>query len=719
MKKNKNILNIIKNDFRSLTASAVTIVILIGLVILPCLYAWFNILSNWDPYTSDATSNVEFAVANEDKGADMMGLNINVGEKIVDAMEANDDIDWTFVDSSEEAIEGVKRGDYYATLVIPEDFTENTLSFATGELQNPKLLYYENKKKNAVMPKITGMAKSKLQQEVDKTFIETIGKYVMEADSIAEDSGVDPQNMFADVSGKMDTLGEKIGDCKALVGAAVSLSDAAGELINASDSLIDSSQNTLAAGEQMLDGVGDSIPDEYSGSDSAVDSVMKVCEILQSDLTVVGNEITDAKGDMKEYNQFVDQKLDKRINRVKKAQKAAEKVASALKKLKLKLLASRFTKIANRLQNIQDKMNKLKKASDTTWGDTKLILDEILGDISYVQKSAGSINHDVAGKIDGKIDEAIRATRDTISRTKDSLDSTYGKLDDLSAALGKSENTLGALDGGLLMTLESLDSMQKGFRRVGKLFRSLASSDKLKDINVLLTDGSEVIAENLASPVKMKEKVFYETSNYGSSVAPFYTTLGLWVGALFTAVFILTEVKRRKEDEGELTESEKYFGRYRVYLSMGIAQVILMTLGVLFYCGIDCLHPWLFFLAALVTGITYVTMNYVLRYLFGKIGLAISVLIVLIQVAGSGGTYPVQVLPQVFQKLYPIMPFHYSMDAMRESVMGMYGNTYIKCLGVLVLMMVIFFALGLLLRKPAHALNRHIDDSLEACELME
>ena len=740
MKRN-NILDIFKNDFRSLTSSVVTIVILIGLIVLPCLYAWFNILSNWDPYGEESTGRVEFAVANEDEGTDMLGFRINVGEKIVDALSANHTIGWTFVGSGKQAIDGVTRGDYYAAVVIPKDFSARTMSFTTGELKNPKLQYYENKKRNAVMPKITGSAKSALQDEVDAAFIETLGKYITEAGSAAEQAGVEPQDMFGDVSEKMGELGDKMNDCLALVSAAAGLSNAAGELIDASDSLIESSQGTLIAGKQMLDGASDTLPKQYAGNSSAVDSVQQVCDTLQRDLTIVGDDLTDSKDDMKDFNQFVDKKLDKRKALVKKMKDAVDKVIRSLKKLGLTALADRFTKISERLGSIYDKLDKLEKASDTNWEDTKLIIDEILDDIDFVKKSTNSINYDVAGQIDGKIDEAIRETRATISRTKDSLSGTYGKLDNLSSALSKSEKTLDALDGGILNTLASLNSVRDSFYQLSKMFDSLASSDKLKDINVLLTDSSEVIAENLASPVKMEEKVFYATDTYGSAISPFYTTLALWVGALFTAVFIKAEVRRRKEDEPEAEVSsdaatgdeagprieagtepspyEKYFGRLRVYLYMGIAQAVLIMLGNLFYCGIDCQHPWLLLLAACVTALTYATINFVLRYLFDEIGLAISVILVLLQVAGSGGTYPTHVLPQIFQKLYPFMPFRYSMDAMRECIAGMYGNTYMKCLGALLIFILVFLVVGLLLRRPAHALNHRISDSLEKCELME
>jgi putative membrane protein len=154
----KNILNIIRHDSGKLTSSVVAIITIMGLCIIPCLYAWFNIFSNWAPYDADATGRILVAVANEDRGSEMMGLKVNVGDKIADSLKANDAIGWRFVDNSEDAVEGVRAGDYYAALIIPEDFSIDVMSFVSGSFKNPQLIYYENEKKNAIAPKITGKA---------------------------------------------------------------------------------------------------------------------------------------------------------------------------------------------------------------------------------------------------------------------------------------------------------------------------------------------------------------------------------------------------------------------------------------------------------------------------------------------------------------------------------------------------------------------------------
>lgn len=200
-------------------------------------------------------------------------------------------------------------------------------------------------------------------------------------------------------------------------------------------------------------------------------------------------------------------------------------------------------------------------------------------------------------------------------------------------------------------------------------------------------------------------------------MAPFYTVLAQWVGALLTAVLIKTQVKKR-DDLQNLNMDERFFGRYGLYLFIGLAQALIVSLGDLLYVGIQCEHPVLFVLQACMNGIVFMMINYALVFALENIGLGAGVIILVLQVAGSGGTYPVEVLPRVFQILYPAMPFRYSMNAMRECIAGTYGHTYARCMGALCLFFIGAAVFGLVLHKPAKWLNRLIAESMEKSEVM-
>lgn len=715
MKKN-NILDIIKGDFRALTANVIPIVILMGLILLPCLYAWFNILSNWDPYEPEQTSRIAFAVANEDEGTDMLGLNVNVGEKVVDALHGNDILGWTFVDTQEDAVHGVRSGEFYAAIVIPKDFSQRALSFTGGELEHPKLIYYENRKRNAIMPKITETARQTLLHEIDSAVINALGKFLSSATEAAEKNDLDPQEVFGDFADSMDRVAGDLDSCLTLITAAQSMSDAADSLIESSDRLIVSSQDTLETGESILDQTDKNIK-EKSGSKRSSEALKALCKAISDDAASLEEELSGVRNDMDAYNAFIEQNLDDRIALVTRMKTSSDRIAETLSDLGLTKLAAGFRDLSDRLGKVLDKLNSLKKADESSWVEMQKAIDDILSMLDEAQSKASGISKNVSSKLDKDIDKAIASARKAISRTKDSLDGAYGKLGGLSDSLSGAEDTLGRLDGGLSSTLAVITSMQQGFYNLAEIFDSFADSDEMRDINVLLEDSSDVIGENLAAPIKMKTEVLYPTDHYGSIMAPFYTSLALWVGALFTAIFIKAQVRRRLADR-PLTVREMFLGRWRLYLLIGLAQALIVAIGDLLYCWIDCQHPILFTLAALVTGFTFATINFSLRFVFNKIGLILSVVFILLQVGGSGGTYPIHVLPPVFQKIYPLMPFHYSMDAMRECVAGMYDHTYLKCIGALLLTSAVFIAAGLILYKPVRRMMKKTEDKLEECPLL-
>ncbi len=714
----KNILNIIRHDAGRLTSSVVAIITIMGLCIVPCLYAWFNIFSNWAPYESDATGRILVAVANEDEGAEMLGLNVNVGEKIVDALKANEDIGWQFVDSKEAAINGVYAGDYYAALVVPEDFSMDVMSFVSGSLENPQLIYYENEKKNAIAPKITGKAKTAVQEQVNATFIETLAAYVSDAASVLNASGYDPQVVFSDIGDKMETLSERLEDIEVMLAAAQGLADSADSLMGVTDQLLGSAAITVEGQSDVLGTAKENLPDDTSSTkDSVSAAVKKERDYLDKNLTALDADITEASKDVDTFNAFVDKRLDKHIDQTEKMRLSAERTAVFLNNLGLTRLAGDFEDAAERLAKTEERLKALDHANETNWNEEKKQVDELQKDVRDIKKGVDSIDDKTVDEVDVKLNDAISKARKAATNAQKALALMDGDLGSLSSVLASYSKSLDALQKSLSKTEASLGYMKNGVNAMAEVFNRTAGNETMKDINYLLANDETAVAEYLASPVKMKTEVIYPIETYGSAMAPFYTVLAQWVGALLTAVLIKTQVKKR-DDLPELKMHEHFFGRYGLYLFVGLAQALIVSLGDLLYVGIQCEHPVLFVLQACMNGIVFMMINYAMVFALENIGLGAGVIILVLQVAGSGGTYPVEVLPKVFQVLYPVMPFKYSMNAMRECIAGTYEHTYAHCM----LALLAFFAgsavLGMVLHRPAKWLNRLIAESKEKSEIM-
>ena len=713
----RNILNIIVHDFRRLTSSVIALVILMGIIVVPCLFAWFNTLSNDDPFKPQSTGRIPVAVVSEDEGTEMLGLNINVGEKFIDAVNGNDMIGWDVLEDKEKAIEGVYAGDYYAAVIVPEDFSENVLSFSKGEMQHPKILFYENEKTNAIAPKITGKVREVLEEEIDRAFVDTIGSYITEAANAAKAAGLDPQDAFSDLSSTMTDLTTDLEGALVMVRGAAGLSDAAGTLLKASDELIGSSEDTIGLGEQLLESAEGRIP-EKADTTKVQNVIDKITAQLSKDLDKIDSDLSSAEESMDQFNQYIDNELGNHKKLVAAMKSSTDTAAKELKDMGFTGLASRFSRISDKLDHILNVMDNLVTANDSNWAAMQGYIDEILADIAFGEDAITKIEADVDDELDKKLNQVISDARKSISETRASLSGIYGDMDLLEDALDKSDKSLKSLKGGLNGTVSTLTSLQNGTKNLAALFDSLSGSDMLEDVNHLMTNDAAVIAENMATPIKMNTEEVYPIRNFGSVMAPFYMVIAQWIGAMFAAVMIHVQVKRREEEPGAVKLHEAFFGRYRLFLMIGLAQALLVSVGELLYVGIQCLHPLLFILAAIVNSIIFTLIVYSLVFALENIGLAVGVIAMILQVAGGGGTFPVEVLPPVFRAMFPFMPFRYAMDAMRECIGGMYDHTYIKCLGILILFGLAAIAFGLLLHKPMRAIIEKVEESKRESDVM-
>ena len=711
----KNILSITRHDLRKITGSVVAMITILGLCIIPCLYAWFNIFSNWAPYESDATGRISVAVANMDEGASLSGLSINVGDKLVEALEANHDIGWVFVDDEEAAIEGVYSGDYYAALVLPKDFTSDVLSFTRGDLTNPTIKYYENEKKNAIAPKITNKAQQALQDEINATFVETLAGYVSDAAAVADANGIDPANMLADLSDKLEDLSRDIESCITLADSAAGLTDAAGSLLDVSDTFIESSQDVLASNDKLLKEAQKELNKVKKPDTSEIDSAMKKAEEIAGSLKTGKTIILQVMSGELAFDVFLDTNRDDLVKKVNKLKKAADEQGAIVKSEGFTALASEFKELSDTLADISSELSALNK--DMSHDERLAALTKISEDNDKAVELTEKILEQIRTDIDEDLETALKNARTSLSDFRSTMSGAQKGLGSLSRTMSSYESSIDSLKKSIEKTSKGLENLQDGADSVAGLLMNASGNDLLQELSSLMGNDEAAVAEYLANPIKMKTEVIWPIETFGSVMAPFYTVLAQWVGALLTVVLIKVRL-RKQEGLEDLRLHQWYFGRFGLFLLVGLVQALIVSLGDLLYIRIQCVSPFHFVLAAIVNGLVFMMINYALVFALDNIGLAVGVIILVLQVAGSGGTYPVEVLPAIFRTLYPLMPFHYSMDAMRECVGGMYDGTYWRCIGILMLFLLFSIAFGMAFYRPARKLNEVIARSKEGSEIM-
>ncbi len=763
--------DIMRNDFKRLSTNVVALVVLIGLCVVPCLYAWFNILSNHDPYEADATGRLSVAIVNLDAGTKIEGEEVCIGDKIVDALKANDMLGWRFEEDKDAAVSGVKSGRYYAALVIPKGFSRKLTSFMRDELKRPRIRYFENDKKNAIAPKITGKAKDALQKEINKVFASTLGETAVKAAWHIKDADVSPQETFTDIADGFYDLGESVGTGMSAVDSAITLTDSAGAFLLASDKLTEYTANTLSLGSSVLSETKADLP-QKGHFHIQVDNVVDRAEELSEKIYELNDDISDLRDEKEKIKEKLEafvsnrkeafsnrkaavleraaairddvKKLKQNIKSIKeKVQKARENRRSyhiflrkrkhllirlaehnrqIIESIRKKLLErgltraeERYARLSQKADLIKQKIESLKKADEAAWDDVSDELDYLGDELDASALEIDEAAADIDDEINETIDTGLDLVKNAISNMEATVASSNGNLGNIRRAISDEKQTLSALSGALSDTNDTLASVRDESIALAERFYCFSGQNVFDDMDHLAgLDGGRV-AEKLAAPISMKTETIFPFDHYGSAMAPFYTVLAQWVGALFAAVLIKAKIKRGRKYPGLLG---LFFARYTLFMAVGLVQALVVSVGDLLFLRIQCHHPFLFILAALVNGCVFTMINYALVFAFGKSGLAIGVVVLVLQVPGSGGTFPVEVLPEAFQLLYPYMPFHYALDAMRECVGGMYGDIFKDSLKTLLVIFFVAAASGIALHLPFKKLNVLMEKSMEKSDVL-
>ncbi len=713
----KNILTICRSDLRRISSSVVAIVIILGLAAVPCLYAWFNIFSNWDPYGTDATSRIKVAVASEDAGASVLGLKINIGDSVVSALEANDSIGWQFVDTKQDALDLVYSGDCYAALIVPEDFTTNVTSFLSGDITNPEIIFYQNDKKNAIAPKITSKAKTAVQEQVNATFVQTISDDIASLISVANANGVTAEGLLNDLSTDISDLSTKLSDCCAALSAANGLTNSARNLISVAVNLCNNTSATLDQSKELLNKVGDDTATINSRIDTTVQSVTTALAQADSNLAAIQTSLENAFSDINRYNDYVSTGLAADVAMLDALSTNCSDMAQSFSSIGFDAAATQMSTLASRLKTLSSALGALQTATDESWESVRAQQESIIGSVTSARETISNLSATVSSDLAPKLHAALNQAQGASSAVTNVLGKLQSSTSSLSGTLNSYLGSIGTMQSGFADTQKAIEGAQAELKVISEFVSALAGSKLLAEVSDTLENDGDLVGGYLASPISMDTVIKYEIETYGSAMAPFYTVLAQWVGALLNAVFL--KVKIRKEDEpANLRLHERFFGRYGLFFLVAVGQALIVSLGDLFYVQIQCLYPWRFVLATVMTGISFSLLNYALVFALDNIGMAISVIVMVIQVGGSGGTYPVEVLPEIFRKLYDYMPFKYAMNAMRETIGGMYGNAYLFNIEVLAGIAVGSIIFGLALYYPCLGLNRLIETSKRRSEIM-
>lgn len=628
-----NIWTLFKSDLRHLFANVVSTIITIGLVVMPSIFAWYNLIACWDVF--DNTGHLTVAVANEDEGyeSDLVPIRVNVGDMLVSELRANDQIGWRIV-SEEEAVDGAKSGKYYAAVVIPKDFSRDMLRFYMDDSERAQITYYSNEKKNAISPKITMTGADTVSEKVNTVFAQSISEVMI---SVAESVSRYADDM--DAQGQIAALADHI--------------DAMSEDTNRVADVVEMYSGTLESAQRLLDSGSKLI---RQAQDEIV-SMMETADASADGLTSAAEDIAAAQGKLEEALSSAQASFDELRALVN---------SSGLSQLLDPEVVQRIDQLAANAQaNIQ--------AARKDYNENlKPDLDRLIA---------------AAKGLDADASQAISGMKEAESGISAATDSAQGILGDAVAQIG-------SVTGDLRASADTLHGLATS------ISEALVTGDPAA-LQAVLGADAQSMAEALSAPVGIERVAVFPSENFGSAMAPFYTTLAVFIGSLLILVVVKPSVSNRAQASLRNPKPrEMLVGRFLSLACISLAQTTLIGIGNIFFLQVQVVHPWLLMLDLWFSGLVFTFLIYVLVLAFANLGKALAICLLILQITGCGGSYPLQILPDFVQNVSPFLPATHTVDAMRAAMFGMYNGDFWIQLGELALFLIPAALIGFALRKP-------------------
>lgn len=715
----KNIITIFKRDIRVILKNPIPLIITLGVAILPSLYAWVNIAASWDPYSN--TSTIPIAVVNNDIGTEFNDKYMNIGNEVIENLKENDAIGWRFT-TSKEAELGVMDSTYYASIEIPENFSEKLTSLISENPEKPTIIYKVDTKENPVANKITTVAQESLIKQIKSNFLTTVNETVFSslknmADKLDQnkDKIISLKNLLIKVNNNMDLILNSLDHTSNTSDILnTHLSELNATLPMISDSL-DTMQDSNTASTKLVENTKDTIDIALKNLDSNIN-------ILSSNKSAINTLLSKLSIDTKD--------LYKDLTALQEQVKTTSEICDSLSEFLSSLnnntsipnaeianLAAKFQSLSTLLNeqsdNIEELINYYQSSNDIN-RNTLSKINAINSDInSKINESLSLYNNsikNVVSNISNNYIDHINSTNNIIDKTKDMTNDISSILETISKGTELTETISNDLKEKLIYFRNSIAYLSENLQKV--------SDDDLGKIISILQSDSSLMADYVSNPFNISNESIYKVDNYGSGMAPIYSVLAMWVGAVILTSIFSTDVKGVEGSEN-FTSKEKYLGKLLLFALLSVIQGTIIMLGNKLLLGVQVSNLILFILFGAITSLTFSIIIYTNVSLFDDIGKALNVILLVLQLAGSGGAYPIQVAPFIFKVLQPFFPFTYALSGIRESIAGVLAYQVALDFAILILFGAISLLFGLFFKDKVSKYIYKFHEKFEESELAE
>ena len=694
----KNIIEIFRNDIKEVFRKTNTWIIIVGLIFLPSMYAWPNILSSWDPYGH--TNNIKVAVTSEDDGATVDGKELNLGKSLVEGLKNNKNLDWQFVSNKQQAEDGVRIGDYYASIVVPKNFSQDMTSVSRTEPKRATIEYTVNEKINAISPKITNSGASAIANNISKNFVETANGIIFEK---LHEAGVKFEENLPSIEKAKEEI-FKLNDNFSTYESTLS------ELIGKVEygyNILNNVQNTLpeidrvATNSIMIaDKAGITINNIQGFNERLlpiINNHLNVVEEVSKEANVIAKELQQ-KPDKTEEIKARQKALDNRLQASTERLQLVKNIFEYFNKLSNERLFNnqleRVTTLLNDITTIKEVNNNIYNKMDHYDEIADTVKEEFVNKSARINEVSSNMNSKLNVEVAPLISQVLSKAEVNIDKVSGIISGAQGELPAVERKLSETEVKISNAYGKLLSLQAQMPSVKSKIQKLTDEIKKADSGiDKNQLFNLLKVDYKQQ-AEFFANPVKLQENKLYHIENYGSAMTPFYTVLSIWVGSLLMSSLLTTKVE---DEEKKYKPYQKYFGRGLLFVIISLFQTLIITLGDMYVLGTQATSPYRFVLYALLISLLFSSIIYTIVCILGNVGKAVCIVLLVLQLGSSGGTFPIQMTSEFFQALYPKVPFTYSIGLLREAVGGVYIPAVERDIKILFIYLIIVLVGGAIL----------------------
>lgn len=572
-------------------------------------------------------------------------------------------------------------------------------------LKRPSATYYVNEKKNAVATKITDTAVSTLETNINEQYISLIVSRLFDRqNSVAEN--IDRGEIVNTVLSKLEQAKERTEHFSVVVKSLVQANDKLAASIDGAESDFQTIHTELDHAKETVDDSQD-IQLSADGFNLSMSGSQALQSVNQAAVQFTQAQRAKAVERKKAYLGQVADQLSNAKSVIDRIIDAVRTLDAATLDLPQGIVLSQLTGHSQKLGNIIAQLQSAIQAED------KHILEDAVNQINQQIEALQQELQQTVSQSLTKLEDTLKQKAADVSQA---VAHAKEDVELLSMVLGQGKTAVESLNQGVQGISGELDRMGTKLDLLTQTVNSMEGAQITEKLISFLKGNPDAYGAFFASPVAIETQMVYPVENYGSGVAPFYTTLALWVGGV--VLVSLIKVKAGAQGLVNPKPHELFLGRYLLFFVLALIQAAVTVWGDLYLLHIQCVDPRRFLLVAFLTSFTFSLLIYALTISFGDIGKAVIVVLMVIQIAGSSGTYPIEILPEFYQKMYIFFPFPYAINAMREAIAGMYEDNYSFYLIQLMIFAAAALLLGLVIRLPFRKFYQFVEKRMEDTDMM-